>query len=66
MKRICIICREERQTTNQQTKYICEPCLRTRARELLLTKAPAWQVLLVVLISLGIGFVIAMLFCIVS
>jgi len=36
MKRICIICRKNRRTTNGQYPYICEICLRSKGRNLLL------------------------------
>ena len=34
--RKCIICKNKRQTTNKEKPYVCEPCLRTKGRRLIL------------------------------
>ena len=32
----CVICRKTRRTTNKEKPYVCEPCLRTKGRKILL------------------------------
>ena len=37
VKKICVICRRTRKTTNEEFPFVCEnPCLRVEARKLLL------------------------------
>ena len=42
IERLCTTCNKVRRTTNNRTPYICEPCLRSKGRTLILT----WKTLI--------------------
>ncbi len=62
MNRLCGICNKVRRTTNKESPYVCEICLRSEGRRLILMTTLSnkidWKGLFWLILVLVIGFTI--------